>query len=118
IVRAHRFTTTAFAIAPWQMLLAAALLLPWAIAMEGSLPPISSRAAASLAYVGIVATAFAYWAVVETGRHFRASTLSMAVLATPCVGLAVSAVALGEPVDASLVTGAALVASGILLATL
>ena len=118
IVRAHRFTATALVLAPWQMLLAAVLLLPGAVALEGGFPAIGPAGAASLAYVGVAATAFAYWAVVEAGRRFPASTLSMALLATPVIGTFISAQALGEPVGASLIAGALLVGCAILLAAL
>jgi drug/metabolite transporter (DMT)-like permease len=114
-VRAHRFTASALALAPWQMLLAACLLLPLAITVEGAPQPMAISGATSLAYVGPIATAFAYWAAVEAGRHFRASTLSMALLATPAVGILLSALALGETVGPSLIAGAALVATGIRL---
>ena len=115
-VRAHRFTAATLALAPWQALLAAGLLLPVALAFEGAPAPLAPAAAASLAFVGPVATAFAYWAVVEAGRHFTASTLSTALLATPPVGLLISALTLGEAVDAPLVIGAACIALGIRLA--
>ena len=117
-VRAHRFTATPLALAPWQMLVAAALLLPLAASTEGPLPPVGSRGAASLAYVGPIATAFAYWAVVETGRHFRASTMSMALLATPSLGILISALTLGETVGLSLIAGVVLIAAGIRLSTM
>jgi drug/metabolite transporter (DMT)-like permease len=117
-VRAHRFTATPLALAPWQMLVAAALLLPLAAATEGPLPPVGARGAASLAYVGPIATAFAYWAVVETGRHFRASTMSMALLATPSLGILISALTLGETVGLSLIAGVVLIAAGIRLSTM
>lgn len=112
-VRAHRFDATALALAPWQMLVAAVLLGPLALVVEGAPPGIGPVGAASLAYVGPVATAFAYWAVVETGRRFPASTLSMALLGTPALGLLLSAVVLGEPVTASLLVGAVLIGAGI-----
>jgi len=117
-VRKHCFTASALALAPWQMLLAASLLLPCAFALEGPLPAIAPEGAASLAYVGPVATAFAYWAVVEAGRRFRASTMSMALLATPSLGIAISAVAQREAIGASLITGVIMIAAGIRLATL
>jgi drug/metabolite transporter (DMT)-like permease len=85
-VRAHRFTASALALAPWQALTAAALLLPVALAVGGPLPPIPGRGLMALAYVGPIATAFAYWAVVEVGRRVRASTISMALLMTPSLG--------------------------------
>lgn len=116
-VRSHRFTATALALAPWQMLIAAALLAPLALLVEGAPPAAGASGAASLAYVGPIATAFAYWAVVEAGRHFPASTMSMALLATPGIGILVSAVTLGETIDVSLIAGVVLTSAGIRLAT-
>lgn len=114
-VRGHRFTSSALSLAPWQMLVATILLLPIAISAEGAPPAISPLGAATLVYVAPVATAFAYWAVVEAGRRFAASTMSMALLATPSVGLLISAWVLNEPINASLVAGVALTAIGIRL---
>lgn len=117
VIRAHRFTASPLALAPWQMLVAAAILLPAAIWLEGPLPEIGAAGAASLAFVGPVSTGFAYWAVVEAGRYFQASTMSMALLATPSVGILISALTLGEPVGPSLIAGVLLVSGGIWLAT-
>jgi hypothetical protein len=78
---------------------------------------VGSSGAASLAFVGPVATAFAYWAVVETGRHFGPAVLSMALLAAPTPGILISAIALGERVGASLIAGVVLIAPGIRLVT-
>lgn len=114
-VRGHRFASSALSLAPWQMSIAAILLCPIAISTEGPPPRMSLVGAATLAYVAPVATAFAYWAVVEAGRRFAASTLSMALLATPGVGLLISALVLAEPVSASLLAGVALTATGIRL---
>jgi drug/metabolite transporter (DMT)-like permease len=116
-VRAHRFTATPLALAPWQMVSAACLLLPLAFGTEGAPPWPGAGGIASLAYVGPVATAFAYWAVVEAGRHMPAGTISMALLATPSLGILVSALTLGEPVGPSLVAGVLMIAAGIRLAT-
>lgn len=117
-VRSHRFTASVLALAPWQMLVAAALLLPVAMMVEGRPVPIGAGGVASLAYVGPIATAFAYWAVVEMGRHLRASTMSMALLATPSLGILVSTLTLGETVGASLIAGVVLIGTGIRLATM
>jgi drug/metabolite transporter (DMT)-like permease len=116
-VRSHRFSASPLELAPWQMLVAAGLLLPMALLVEGAPPPIDPSGAASLAYVGPIATAFAYWAVVEAGRYFPASTISMALLAAPGLGIVISAVLLGEEIGMSLIAGAALTAAGIRLAT-
>ncbi len=117
-VRGHRFTATSLALAPWQMLLAAILLFPLAMIAEGPLPAIGWSSAASLAFVGPAATAFAFWAVVQASRHFRASIMSMALLATPCLGILISAVTLGEVIDIFLVVGVVLVGAGICLAAI
>ena len=116
-VRMHRFGAPALMLAPWQTLVAATLLGPLALTVEGRPPLIGPIGIASLAYVGPVATAFGYWAVVEVGRHYRASTMAMVLLATPALGLLISALALGEPLDAPLIVGVALVGAGIRLAT-
>jgi len=116
-VRAHRFSASQLALAPWQMLVAAILLLPCAAAVEGPTTPFNMSGALALAYVGPVATAFAYWAIVETGRHFAASTMSMALLAAPSLGILISALSLGEAIDSSLIGGLVLIVTGICLAT-
>jgi len=115
-VRGHEFVGTALALAPWQMLVAATILLPVAIATEGPFPRLNANGLLALAYVGPIATAFAYWAIVDLGRQLPATTLSMALLATPSLGIMISAVALGETIDGPLVVGAATIAAGIGLA--
>ena len=116
-VRAHRFDASPLALAPWQALVAVVLLAPLAAVIEGVPRALDWRGVASLAYVGPVATAFAYWAIVEVGRELRASTISMALLATPSLGLLISTLTLGERVSGSLATGVLLVGAGIRLAT-
>jgi drug/metabolite transporter (DMT)-like permease len=117
VVRAHRFTATALALAPWQMLVAGCVLLPFALLVEGAPQPIGLSGAVSLAYVGPLATAFAYWAVVEVGRRISARALSMALLAAPCLGSMISAITFGETIGVSLVAGVTLVGVGVRLAT-
>ena len=111
--RAHRFRTSTLALAPWQMLVAGVLLMPVAVGLEGRSPPLTIRATVVLAYVGPMATAFAYWAAVEVGRSLRATTMSMILLAVPGLGLLLSAVALHESIDVSLVLGVVLIGTGI-----
>lgn len=115
-VRTHRFRATALELAPWQMMLAGFLLLPLAI-LTGPLPAVGIEGALALAYVGPFATALAYWAIVEAGRQFPAGFVSMAMLATPVLGLSLSAVSLGEVIDGGLIGGMLLIGGGIYLAT-
>lgn len=114
-VRSHAFRASALALAPWQSLVAMALLLPCALLLEGTPSRIGLSGALSLGYVGPVATAFAYWAIVEAGSHLRASTISMALLATPPLGIAISAYALHESLDHTLIAGVLLISLGITL---
>ncbi len=116
-VRSHRFTADALSLAPWQMVVAATLLLPVALTTEGLPPRLGTRSLLALAYVAPVATAFAYWGVVEAGRRFPASTVSVALLATPALGLLISALLFDEAVGASLLVGLTLIGAGIRLVT-
>jgi drug/metabolite transporter (DMT)-like permease len=116
-VRGHRFVGNALQLAPWQMLVAALLTLPVAAIVERSPPRLTTSTLLSLAYVAPVATAFAYWAVVECGRRFRASTLAVALLATPAMGSTISAIFFEEALSVELLTGMALIGAGIRLVT-
>lgn len=116
-VRAHRFHASPLSLAPWQTLVAALLLLPCALGMEGAFPPVSLVGLVSLAYVGPIATAFAYWAVVEVGRYVGVTTISMSLLAVPALGVMISTLAFRETIDISLGLGVALVAVGVVLVT-
>ena len=115
VVREHRFESSPDVLAPWQTLVASVMLVGIAIATEGAPPPIGTRALLALAYVGPVATAFAYWAIVDVGRRLPSTTLSVALLATPSLGLLISALMLAEPISASLIVGMVLVGAGIRL---
>lgn len=117
-VRRHRFSSSAFALAPWQMLVSSVLLLPCALLIEGPPPALGRTGIMTLAFVGPISTGFAYWAVVEAGRYFRASTMSVALLATPSLGILISAATLGETIDSLLIAGVAMVACGIWLASI
>jgi drug/metabolite transporter (DMT)-like permease len=55
--------------------------------------------------------------MVELGRRIPASTLSVALLATPSLGLTISSLVQRERIDAPLLAGIVLVAAGIRLAT-
>jgi drug/metabolite transporter (DMT)-like permease len=56
--------------------------------------------------------------MVDVGRRFSPSTVAVALLATPGMGILFSALALGEPVGGSLLLGLALIGAGIRCATL
>src|SRR5262245_8759392 len=95
--RSHRWCSTPFQLAPWQALLAAAILLPVAILFEG-MPNVtwSAASAALLLYAGIPGTALAYWAAAVSSSELPASTTSLGLLATPAISILVALFLLGE----------------------
>lgn len=116
-IRGHRFTASTLALAPWQMLIATVLLLLAAMVFERRPTHVSNESLLSLVYVAPIASAYAYWSVVEVGRRYPANTMSMVLLAVPALGILISATFLGERIDGQLVAGVLLIGVGIRLAT-
>lgn len=115
-VRAHRWISTPFQLVFWQVLLAAVLLSVIAWFVEGT-PYIvwTPRLAALMLYSGIVCTALAHWAMTMVNRSLPAVTTSLALLATPLMGIFSATVFLGEPLEPSLFVAMALIVGGIAL---
>jgi drug/metabolite transporter (DMT)-like permease len=116
--RVHRWISTPFQLAFWEVLLAAAVLAVLALIIEG--PPRivwTSKLAWAFAYNGAIGTALGYWAMAVVNSRVSATTTSLGVLATPVVGMAISAAFLGERVDADLVAAAAMIIIGIAIGT-
>jgi drug/metabolite transporter (DMT)-like permease len=78
----------------------------------------SPRLAALFAYTGLVGTAYAFWALAIVNRALPASTTALGILATPVVGIAGSALFLGESLDLPLMIAAAMILAGIAIGTL
>ena len=118
-VRAHRWISTPFQLVFWQALLATAVLSALALAFDG-VPRINWTPAltGALLYGGICGTALAHWAMVMVNRDLPAVTTSLGLLATPVMGVAVSAIWLGEPISASLICAMALILGGIAIGTI
>ena len=115
-VRGHRWETTPFALLPWEMLLAAVILVPLAYLVE-PLPAVTwdARLTGLLLYTSLPGSALAYWAVATAGRHLPAVTTSLGLLATPVVSIAVATVWLGEVPTASLIVAVLLILGGVAL---
>jgi drug/metabolite transporter (DMT)-like permease len=115
-VRAHRWISTPFQLVFWQVLLAAALLSAIAWFVEGA-PHVAwtPRLAALMLYSGIVCTASAHWAMTMVNRSLPAVTTSLALLATPLMGIFSATVFLGEPLEPSLFLAVMLIIGGIAL---
>jgi drug/metabolite transporter (DMT)-like permease len=117
-VRAHKWLSSPFQLAFWQTLLASTLLAILALVFDG-VPQIawSPRLAGAFLYSGIFGIALGYWAMAMVNRSLPATTTSLGILATPVVGVICSALALGERIDASLITAMIMILSGIAIGT-
>jgi drug/metabolite transporter (DMT)-like permease len=115
-VRAHRWVSSPFQLVPWQVLLATCTLAPLALLFEG-VPRIewSARLLALLVYGGTAGIALPYWAMQIVNKNLPAITTSLALLVVPVVGVACSALALGEPITAGLILAMLLIISGIVV---
>ncbi len=115
--RAHRGTTTAFALLPWQILLATIVLTAVAWAIEGW-PGLPAEAQfwGLLGYTSGIGTVLAYWAMNTVNRGLPASLTAMALLGVPLVGLLFASVMLNEPFELDLLLAALLIIAGVALA--
>jgi len=118
-VRGHRWEGTPLSLGPWQMLVAAAVVVPVALLAEaGRETDWSWELALVLFYNGPVCTGLGFWAMVTATRALPAVTTSLGSLGVPVVGLLLSALALGEPLTATNLGGLALIGAGLALVAL
>lgn len=117
-IRAHAWVGTPFQLAPWQLLLAAVLIAALASAFEDvSDIRWSTATVAVLAYNGLLATAFCFWASVVVVRSLPAITSSLGFLGVPLMGVFLSTILLGEALTATLLGGLVLIIGGLALVT-
>ena len=118
-VRAHTWISTPFQLVFWQTMLASITLSTLALAIDG-VPRIAWTPAlvGAFLYGGILGTALGYWAMAMINRSLSAVTTSLGILATPVVGVASSAIGLGEPVGMPLIIAMVLILGGIALGTI
>ena len=116
--RAHHWVSTPFQLALWEVLLATAILTILALVFEGQ-PQIAWTPALALAfaYSGVIGTALGFWAMAVVNRSVPASTTSLGILVTPVVGIAISAIVLGERFDTGLIVATAMILLGIAIGT-
>ena len=117
-VRSHDWILTPFQLVFWQALLATLLLALVALRYDG-VPHIvwTGELAGALLFAGVIGTALAHWALVLINRSLPATVTSLGLLATPVMGVAASALLLGEPVSPSLLAAMAMILGGIALGT-
>jgi drug/metabolite transporter (DMT)-like permease len=112
--RGHVWRSTPFQLAPWQALLAAAILTAVALQFEG--PPAvqwNAHSALLLLFAGIPGTALAYWAAAVSSSELPASTTSLGLMVTPAVSIVISMAMLGEQPTVSLIAALALILIGV-----
>src|SRR5882757_10241930 len=118
-VRAHRWISTPFQLGFWQALLATLVVSVLAFLKDG-VPHLEwdAKLVGLFLFSGIIGTALAYWAMATVNRSLPAVVTSLGLLATPVVGVASSAIALGEPIDIGLIVAMLLILGGIAFGTI
>ena len=113
-VRVHPFRLSPLQLAPWQMLVATPPLAILAAVWEADATIAwSAPLGAALAFNGALATGFALWAWLTVTRALPAITSSIGSLGVPVVGLASSALFLGESITIATGVGFILVLAGL-----
>ena len=118
-VRAHRWISSPFQLVFWQTLLATLVVSVLALLKDG-VPHLTWNAqlVGLFLFSGIIGTALAYWAMATVNRSLPAAVTSLGLLATPVVGVASSAIILGEVITTDLIVAMLLILGGIALGTI
>ncbi len=118
-VRLHRWHTSPLSLSPWQMLIAATLLMSLSFAREDVSETVwEQNLIFVLTFVGIAATGFAYWGAVMVTKNLPAMVSSLGFLGVPIVGILSSAVLLSEPFTLTLKIGSGLILGGLVIMTI
>lgn len=115
LVRRHPPRLSMFGLMPWCFLLASLVLVPLAAA-HAPLTLWPRPALAAEAFMGLIAGPFGTLCVLEATVTLPALLASLGFLATPAVGLLISALWLGERIDAPLAAGSAFILGALALA--
>ena len=86
------------AITAWQLIIAFFVIAVCLPAVDGTLQvwPVSWKAIFGMAFTGLIGTGFSYYLWFESVRRLPAMTASLGVLSVPAIGVACSALILGE----------------------
>jgi drug/metabolite transporter (DMT)-like permease len=116
VIRGRPWHLTPFQLAPWQMLLGGTVLLPLSYLLEGPLKfEVTPSLLALMLYNGPICIGFCGWAALVITRSLPAVTSSLSFLAVPAFGIAAADIALGEPLDPTLIGGFALILGGMVM---
>lgn len=115
-IRGHRWTMTPLGAAPWQLVGAAIIMVTLGLVVDGA-PVIdwTPQLVWVVLYQGILATGVAFLAQIVILRNLAAVSTNLTLMAVPVVGVASSAILLGEDVTTTLALGLMLVILGVAL---
>lgn len=114
--RGHRWRSSALQLLPWQFATAAFCLVILAAIFEpGGRIGAEPRTLILIALLGICLSPYGSWSALIVQRALPAIVSSLGFLAAPVVGLAGSALWLGEPITDDLAIGGVLILAGIAL---
>jgi drug/metabolite transporter (DMT)-like permease len=118
-IRAHKWVAAPFDLIPWEMALATLVLCVLTLLIDGW-PKIewSQNLVWLILYSALPGTALAFWASAVAAQNLPAVTTSLGLLAAPVIGIAASAIALGEVPTLSLGIAVVLIVAGIALGTI
>jgi drug/metabolite transporter (DMT)-like permease len=104
---------------PWQLLVALVPVMIMCFLWEPH-PRIiwNLPLTAVLLYCGVLATAFAYWAVIVVSKELPVVTTSLALLSVPVLSVIASALLLHEPVDFNTIVAMSLILIGLFFGVL
>jgi drug/metabolite transporter (DMT)-like permease len=115
-IRGHRWTMTPLGAAPWQLVGAAIIMITLGLVVDG--PPVidwTPQLVWVVLYQGVLATGVAFLAQIVILRNLAAVSTNLTLMAVPVVGVASSAILLGEDVTTTLALGLMLVILGVAL---
>jgi O-acetylserine/cysteine efflux transporter len=115
LVRRYPPRLSMFALMPWCFALASLVLVPLA-RLHAPLTPWPRPALLAEGFMGLIAGPLGTWCVLEATVTLPAVVASLGFLATPAVGLLISALWLGEPLDPPLLLGTVLILGALALA--
>lgn len=117
VTRATKPNLSMFALLPWCFLIGSMLLAPmvWWHAPHGTLGD-SPASWWALAYIGLIAGPLGTWCVMEATAKLPTLVSSVGFLTTPAVSLILANLFLHEPFTPDLLTGSALIMTGVAFA--
>ncbi|MEJ0019534.1 MAG: DMT family transporter [Acetobacteraceae bacterium] len=114
VTRAATPRSTMFELLPWCFAISTAMLAPLILwhAPDGGIGT-QPVAWAALAYIGLVASPFGTWCIIEATAALPAVVSSIGFLTTPAVSLLLANTILDEPITLDLLAGSALIIAGV-----